>query len=281
LSQAQPSVASQYSAGVRSSGRLEYKFRIARTLHAELRAALAPFVHADPFAASKPDRQYTVRSIYYDNRRFRCYDEKFDGFRLKKKFRIRGYDEEGPDNLVFLEVKRKQEDFISKSRAPVRWDEVAAVLSGYGARIRPLPFGPGTLEAEAAGRFLYNYYRLRLVPAVLIAYEREPFFGRFDSSLRITIDKNVRSRLYPPLGSLYSDRGMMFALPDEFVFEVKFYGSLPRWLRSLLTWFDLERLAVSKFALGIDCQRVERKFQRGAGQTVELPGSRPILNKEN
>lgn len=273
-------VASLFSAGVRSTGRLEYKFLLPRTRAGELREAIRPYVCVDRFAESRPGRHYTVRSIYYDNRRFRCYDEKFDGLRLKKKFRIRGYDSERPDNLVFLEIKRKQGDFISKSRVPVSWAELGSVFPGYGSRPGPLPFPAGD-AAEAAGRFLYNYYRLKLIPSVLIVYEREAFFSRFDSSLRITIDKNVRSRLYPPLATLYSDRGVKFVMPDEFVFEVKFYGFLPQWLRSVLTWFDLERLAVSKYAMGIECQRVEKKFLRGVGHTVEFPVPVPALTKEN
>jgi len=253
------------------AGRLEYKYVVPKALVDDLRAAMRPYVCHDEFCAVCPDKEYTVRSIYYDNRRFSCYDEKFDGFRLKKKLRIRGYNTERPDNTVFLEIKRKQEDFISKSRAPVKWNRIADVFPGYGGHERPLPFDAGTREAEAAGRFLYNYYRRRMLPVVLIAYEREAFFGRFDPMLRLTFDKNVRSRLYPSLASLYCDRDTRFLMPGHFVFEVKFYLKLPVWARALVQRFDLPRLAVSKYAMGIDVHRVEKKHIRGVGHTVEFP----------
>lgn len=251
-------------------GRLEYKYLVPKELTDELRAAMKPYVCHDAFCGACPQKEYTVRSIYYDNRRFSCYDEKFDGFRLKKKLRIRGYNTPQPDSVVFLEIKRKQEDFISKSRAPVAWSRLPAVFSGYGSSAR-LPFAPGTPEAGAAGRFLYNYYRRRMLPVVLIAYEREAFFGRFDPMLRFTFDKNVRSRMYPALGSLYVDRDATFVMPDHFVFEVKFYSFLPAWVRTLVQRFELRRLAISKYAMGIDVQRVEKKFLRGVGHTVEFP----------
>lgn len=243
---------------------------VANELLGELRAAMMPYVRLDPFSAQRPDRQYTVRSIYYDNRRFDCYNEKFDGFRLKKKFRIRGYNQLRPDSVVFLEIKRRYEDFISKHRAPVRWDQLPLVFAGYGPKNEALPFAPGSAAAEAASRFLYNYYRRRLLPAVLVAYEREAFFGRFDPRLRITFDKNIRSRLYPALESLYSDRDAIFLIPGHFLLEVKFYLTLPAWLRNWLSRFNLQRQAFSKYATGIEVQRREKKFLGGVAHWTEF-----------
>ena len=59
------------------------------------------------------------------------------------------------------------------------------------------------------------------------AYEREAFFGRCETILRFTLDRNSRSRLYPSLESLYVDRDAKFVMPDNFVFEVKFFLRLP------------------------------------------------------
>ncbi|MFO7637943.1 MAG: polyphosphate polymerase domain-containing protein [bacterium] len=257
------------TAGARTAFRLEYKFMTSVKLLPELRAAMLPWLRYDDFTASRPDRQYTVRSIYYDNRRFDCYEEKVEGFTFKRKLRIRGYDQPGPDSKVFLEIKYKNQDYIGKSRAPVPWERLPAVFDtgrvpGLGA-----PFDPGSPAAAAAHRFLYHYHRRRMLPVVLVAYEREAFYSRFDRTLRITFDKNVRSRLYPELGSLYVDRGARFETPGLFVLEIKFFGSLPRWVRDITTRFDLLRVANSKYALGIDCQRVEKKFLRGVGHRGE------------
>jgi hypothetical protein len=259
------------SLSTRQARRLEYKFLVPITMLTNFRKVIKPYIYLDEFSESRPDKQYTVRSIYYETRGFTCYVEKVEGFRFKKKFRIRGYNTTDPNSVVFLEIKSKNQDFISKSRAPIRWNQIKSVFTGYNLNTTSLPFIPETKEAEAAGRFLYHYYRKKMMPVVLIAYEREAFYSRFDRTLRITFDKNVRSRLYPSLDSLYVDRGMNFVMPNYFVFEVKFYGGLPQWIRSIVTKFDIQRLAVSKFAMGIDCHRVERKFLRGVAHTVEFP----------
>ncbi len=251
--------------------RLEYKYLVPKAQLDDIRAALRPWVFLDAFSASRPDKQYTVRSIYYDTRRFGCYEEKLEGFRLKKKLRIRGYNTPDENSIVFLEIKRKQENFIDKSRAPVKWSRIEEVFSGYGPDPGGIPFEEGSAETEAAHRFLYNYYRRKMLPTVLVAYEREAFYSRFDPSLRITFDKSVRGRLYPTLDSLYVDRDARYAMPGHFVFEVKFHRGLPRWIRTLVARFDLKRLAVSKYAICIDAHRVANKFLRGVAHTVEFP----------
>ena len=251
--------------------RLEYKYLVPKAQLDDLRAALRPWTVLDSFSASRPDHQYTVRSIYYDTRRFACYEEKVEGFRVKKKLRIRGYNTPGDDSIVFLEIKRKQENFIDKSRAPVRWNRIEGVFAGYGPNTRAFPFEQGSGPAEAAHRFLYHYHRNRMLPVVLVTYEREAYYSRFDHSLRITLDKNLRGRIYPALDSLYGDRDMKYPMPGHFVFEVKFHRGLPRWIPTLVARFDLKRLAVSKYAICIDANRVAKKFYRGVAHTVEFP----------
>jgi hypothetical protein len=263
----------------KTARRLEYKFIVPKSHAGELRRVLQPWVRLDKHSEKRPGHRYTVRSIYYDNRRFACYEEKVEGFPLKKKFRIRGYNEPEADAPLFLEIKRKYDDYIDKSRARFSWRDIDRIFNGYGPS-RPNPvFRPGTADADAAARFLYNYYRRRLLPAVLVTYEREAYQGRFDPTLRITFDSNVRTRLFPRLETLYDDRATRFLMPGHFVLEVKFHRGLPRWVSSILTDFDLTRLACSKYALGIDCWRVEKKLLRGVGHTVEFPEDRAPLER--
>jgi hypothetical protein len=47
---------------------------------------------------------------------------------------------------------------------------------------------------------------------------------------------------------------------------------LPLWVRLLVWRLGLVRSAFSKYSMGIDGQRLERKFFRGVGHTVEFPG---------
>ena len=102
-----------------TGGRIEYKYLAPNTLLDQIRADIRPFVEVDGPPARPDAREYTVRSVYFDTPRFACYDEKNDGLLARNKYRIRGYDQRRDDAVVFLEIKRKYQDCITKRRAPL------------------------------------------------------------------------------------------------------------------------------------------------------------------
>ena len=87
--------------------RYEYKYLVPNNLVEKLRAELNPFMRLDDYAQKHSDRQYTVRSIYYDSPQFTCYNEKIDGVQIRNKYRIRGYDSRSNESIAFLEIKHK------------------------------------------------------------------------------------------------------------------------------------------------------------------------------
>lgn len=233
--------------------RLEYKYLVPSVLLDTIRTEITPFVDVDAFAEPLGQRGYTVRSVYYDTRRMMCYHEKIEGLSTRKKFRIRGYDLPIEDTLVFLEIKRKRINYIAKSRAALRWEKVHAVLeSHHPERLLRSMHGNCLGNAES---FLYYYHLLCLKPTVLVVYDREAFQGHFDNSLRITFDKNLRSAPFPALDALFSRALLPIALREHFILEVKFYGGLPLWLRSLTERYQLPRMALSKYTICLDSHR--------------------------
>ncbi|HOP05767.1 MAG TPA: polyphosphate polymerase domain-containing protein [candidate division Zixibacteria bacterium] len=232
--------------------RLEYKYLVPDYLRDTIRDEIRPFVEFDPFARDRAEHEYTVRSIYFDTRHMACYCEKIEGLKTRKKFRIRGYDRPANDNIVFLEIKRKQVNYIAKNRAALRWKDVPSVLSSHTPERYILADDSNGDSLNNAARFLYNFHRFALGSTILIVYEREAFQGVFDHALRITFDKNIRSNPFPSLEDLFSDEPLRSALPGYFIMEVKFAGGLPQWIMSLIERYQLPRLALSKYAICLD-----------------------------
>ena len=108
--------------------RLEYKFLVNINDLERLREKLEPFVDLDPFVKEGIVNEYTVRSIYFDSSNFNFYHEKIDGIKIRKKLRIRSYDNKSDNNLVFLEIKNKYDNFIGKNRAPILYHDLAKLL---------------------------------------------------------------------------------------------------------------------------------------------------------
>ncbi len=233
------------------STRREYKYIVSLAQMDDLRRALAPFVDLDPFSRSAEKNEYTVRSIYLDTTSRACYHEKLIGLPIRKKYRIRGYNGVEKDSLVFLEIKRKDHDICSKNRAPLRERHLLQLFNTRDLDRYILPLSGNGIEKEDASRFLYHYYRKNLRPVVLIVYEREAFVGKFDSSLRLTFDKNIRSAKCTSLNTLHGSNYIP-ALKSAFIFEVKFHRGVPGWLQNILVRHDLKRTSVSKYAICLD-----------------------------
>ena len=235
------------------SGRIEYKYLAPTALLERIRADILPYVSLDEPPVTPSSAEYTVRSVYYDTPRFDCYEEKADGLKMRSKFRVRGYGRRRTDSLVFLEIKRKCENFIKKHRAPLLHSDLDAFFASRDIDRYIIAMSGTDLERSDAVRFLYHYGRHGIRPAVLVVYDREAFFGKFDSSLRVTFDKNIRGALFPSLEALYDEDRLQRVMPHHFVLEVKFFRcALPAWVQSLVKRYELQRLALSKYAMCLE-----------------------------
>lgn len=220
-----------------------------------LREQLRPYLVADSHATAANHGAYTVRSLYYDTPRLSYYHEKREGLPVRKKVRIRVYDERTPDSIAFLEVKRKNLGWVSKSRAPVRIGDVDRILATGDIDGFVLPLGAYPKRHEHAAHFLYHMQSAHLRPSALVVYQREAFHGAFDRGFRLTLDYDLRCAMRMDLPDLYREDALTPYLEGLCVVEVKFARGLPSWVASVLEPYRVRREAVSKYCLGIDACR--------------------------
>jgi hypothetical protein len=229
--------------------RLEYKYLVPAIHMDRLRTDLHRYLNTDEYAAARQEREYTVRSVYLDTHDYKCFDEKIDGLHSRKKFRIRGYNAREDNSAIFFEIKRKFDNFISKDRAKTSYAGMQNVLAGQCVETN---FAPS--EKSDYDHFFYHYHRKRLEPKVLIVYDREAFECKFGSQLRVTFDKNLRTKAVSSGLQMFEEHGLKVLHKTEFILEVKFFQVLPQWIRPVLEKYDLTRLAVSKYSSSIDAQ---------------------------
>jgi hypothetical protein len=227
----------------------EFKYIVPESRLDKLREGIMPYVEYDPFAAAMEKHEYTVRSVYYDTSRFDYFFEKVDGYKIRKKIRIRGYNEQTGDDTVFMEIKRKFKEPIEKDREKLTFEVMKRLMAGEGSRAYGEKDDHGV---NGAGKFLYHVYRNNLKPVVLVIYEREPYFDRYKNEVRMTIDKNLRSIAYPGIDDLYSEEKTKPAIPGKFIFEVKFKDTFPAWLRPITARLGMVRQSASKYVFCVD-----------------------------
>jgi len=242
--------------------RLEYKYLAPLNLLPKIRAEVLIYMNYDPYAEIRPNKAYTVRSIYLDTTDLLCYQEKYEGYKVRNKYRIRVYNERKEDSLVFLEIKRKNENYISKDRARLYLKDLHSLLQTKKAEAYLLRRTNGISELEQANKFLFHYYSKQLLPSSLVVYEREAFMGKFGYELRITFDKNLRGSMKPAFSDFYNEQNLKAAFPDFFILEIKFHQTFPAWIPQMITKYNLQRISVSKYTNCIDINKKQTRLNR-------------------
>jgi hypothetical protein len=228
--------------------RYERKYLVNNEMLEPMRKRFMPFLVPDLNAdQTELKSEYTVRSIYFDTPNFDSLSEKKEGLENRLKLRIRGYNNYFSGCEVFLEIKRKFGDRIAKNRAITVYDLLDKTL-GTGELKRSNGKTSDIMKEDAA-RFLFHLHREAQRPVNLVVYEREPYHGKFDSSVRITFDKNIRAAVFPHLSELFSNNGLSHIWKDAFILEIKYFdGGMPSWSKSIIQEFELKHEALSKYA---------------------------------
>jgi SPX domain protein involved in polyphosphate accumulation len=236
--------------------RLEYKYLVPINLVQKIRQDIKPYVTLDPYASEQPNKEYTIHSIYLDTKNLDCYKDKVEGIKVRKKYRLRTYNDIENENVVFLEIKRKYNNHVFKNRAPLLRKNLANFLATKDFNFILPSHGNGSIKDDAK-RFLYNYFRKGLEPSILIDYDREAFVGKFNNSMRITFDKNIRSALWSSL-EFQNNIILKPVMTKFFILEIKFKTGLPNWFKAIVHKYNLQRQALSKYVMSIDAHGSNR-----------------------
>lgn len=231
--------------------RYEYKFFISEEMAQEIQAEMKGRIVPDPnmrFATSK--NGYTISSAYFETINRECYHEKLAGTKIRKKLRIRGYCNKESLGYVFFEIKRKVNNFVVKERGRVKLSELERALfpkdKNYSSN------GITEKDIEVIDKFRYYIETVALQPTVLITYERQAFMGIENDRLRITFDRDVRSKAIDSV-NVHEISGMSHCIsPQKIVFEVKFNYTLDPWVKRVLIKYNLFQEAISKFCYGME-----------------------------
>jgi len=234
---------------------LEYKYLISTIDFKKIKSEMLPYLILDSNADKKTKKEYTVRSVYFDTLQWRYYFEKIEGIKIRKKVRIRAYDDYSENKLVFLEIKRKNENYVSKNRATLFLDNLEKLFTTRNVEEYIISRGENGEAKEDAKKFLFYLNSEKLKPTILITYDREPYSYKFDKSLRITFDKNLRFLTSVNHYNLFEEGKLQPALKNKVIIEVKFSHPYPHWLSNIFTRYSLQRKAISKYTICLDTDK--------------------------
>lgn len=224
--------------------RYEIKYLLTDTQKAAVLSVMEPHVEPDSFGRS------TIRNIYYDTDNYRLARRSLEKPIYKEKLRVRSYQMAAPDDQVFIELKKKFDSVVYKRRTEIRERDVAAYLAG---RIE----APVKSQITAEIDYFLQFYE-SLAPRVFISYEREAFFGKDDSNLRVTFDENILWRATDlSLGSEVYGESLL--QPGQTLMEIKTTGGIPLWMVETITREKLKNSSYSKYGSVYTTMYADRK----------------------
>lgn len=225
--------------------RYEMKYVISESKAAGIAQFIEPYLQLDRYCRSQPGGSYPIVSLYLDSDDLQLCKESLRGFLKRFKLRVRSYTDD-TDYPRFFEIKRRANTVIIKSRARVRHNDVAALLSGQYVA----PMQINETEIDALKQFQLYMKSVGARPKVLIRYERQAYEGEGENRVRVTFDRQLVYKVSNEPDVLLNGSGWQHNLVTlkGVILEIKFTGRYPAWLGRMARYFGLQQQSMSKYA---------------------------------
>jgi len=225
------------------TSRYEWKYFVPASLLPSIRAMVRPFIRPDHFARQHPDLRYPIVSLYLDGDGLELYRTTVEGHRNRFKLRVRAYDDD-PNSPVFLEVKKRSNVVVRKTRARVTREVAEAVLNGR----------PASLAGDdGAAEFALRLDELAARPLVRVRYMREAYESSHGDPVRFTIDTEVQHSMTSTSNlALESHRDWEQTPTEGAIVELKFSEQCPSWATRLIDELEINRESIPKYVLSLD-----------------------------
>lgn len=212
--------------------RYELKYLLTAAQKETVLSAMAPYMALDRYGRT------TIRNLYYDTDTYLLARRSIEKPVYKEKLRLRSYGCADADSTVFVELKKKYSSVVYKRRIALPNRAAMAWLSGESRC--PLPSQIGR-EID----YCLSFYE-SLRPRVFLSYEREAYYARDGSELRITFDDRILCR--QEALSLSSGVYGTPILPEGTVLmEIKCAGGIPLWMTRVLSRERICKTSFSKY----------------------------------
>lgn len=180
---------------------------------------------------------HTICNIYFDTEEDTLIRTSLEKPPYKEKMRLRSYGIPREEDLVFLELKKKWDGIVYKRRVPMTLKEARDYIE---QGIWPDHDSQMMREMD----YFMKFYRPK--PKVWLAYDRKAYFGKEDPELRLTIDRNIRTRT-KGLKLELGDAGERLMDEERYLMEIKVPAAYPLWLARLLGELRIYPVSFSKY----------------------------------
>lgn len=223
--------------------RSEYKYILTKDQLVLFKSMILEHMKVDQYGLT------TISSIYYDTPDYRLIRNSIEKPIYKEKIRLRSYGLADSTKKVFLELKRKSEGIVYKRRIALSEDSAIDFFNNNA------PLGEDQIAKEIT--YFRDYYK-KLIPQIIILYDRLAYKEINNGDLRLTIDENPRYRTYK-FNLHTSNEGVLLLDEGSAILEVKVQQEMPLWLTNILSKLKIYKTSFSK--VGEAYKRILQKKQ--------------------
>ena len=216
--------------------RFEKKYILNQSVYEHILSELKKHMTLDRYNIE--NNFYTISNIYYDTADDLLIRKSLSKPVFKEKLRLRAYGQPSDDSKVYLEIKKKYKGHGNKRRTALTLSEAYQFLE---TKVLPAPKPYHNSQVLRELQFFLSQYDLK--PAVYIAYDR---MALSDGDLRITFDKNIRTRRCS-LGLEQGQTGELLLPEGSWLMEIKAQNTLPMWLVRILSENRIYASSFSKY----------------------------------
>lgn len=184
------------------------------------------------------NREYKIRSLYFDNLRDKVLMEKINGINHREKFRIRFYN----NNHLFIKLEKKSKinGLCMKESEPITKEECERLING------DIDF----LRISNKNLFIDLYSKMKgdlLKPKTIVDYTREAYIYP-TGNVRITFDKSIRTAIHS-INLFDENLPTIETINNKYiVLEVKYDEFLPEIIQDIIQTNERRGTAISKYA---------------------------------
>ena len=234
--------------------RFEFKYIINKNLSKIIQKEVKNFTINDFFTKKKD--KYLVRSLYFDNDVFTNFNEKIDGIKNRHKFRIRTYAMEKNDlTPMYLEMKGRDNQRTFKNRTKIRIDD----LYNFCGSKNFFDLKKKYDDNKLINQFIFDSYRKKILPKVVIDYNRRALLSKNGLYFRLTFDSDIKACSSKNI--FEKNQNWKACIPGNDILEVKFDLNIPPWFHRIIQNYQLKRISVSKFVLGMETTNLAHDYE--------------------
>lgn len=231
--------------------RVERKYLLSQEQYLAFNAACSGMLEDEPYGHSM------ISSLYYDTPQFAMINRSLEKPLYKEKLRVRAYGVPGPQDEVYVELKKKFDGIVYKRRVGMTREGAEAYMAGlsYEKAMAAFPFADPELQNQAYSQRSIQIAREidacrsrwpRLRPSIMTIVRRDALHATDDSGVRLTFDHEARWRDDRLLLGLDVDGSPLLA-EDQVIMEIKCMRAYPRWLVDTLNTIKAYPCSISKY----------------------------------